>query len=205
MIEWIVAAGLTLPIIGLLCIESIFLLYWIDKEYSGLATLSVAVTAGIMQWGFGVDIIDYVRAHPSHICYGAIGYFVFGTIWAITKWWFFVRAERRKYDAFKSDFLRKHEITGDVIPDDLKERFSEEFPRYGSSRIEVHPQVTEHKARIYMWLSYWPFSALWTLINDPVRRVFTEIYSHIRATLQRISDAAWAGTDQDFATKNKKK
>lgn len=198
MLDGILTAGLAFWLIPFLVVNSILMIYWIDREYSGLATGSLLVTGAILQWIFGIDIIGYIGRHPSVVGYGAIGYFVVGTLWAIIKWWFFVVGERRKYDEAKAKFLADKKITG-PIPNDLKEAFADFINRrYGDDSIEIRPQVTNHKARIYMWMAYWPFSALWTLINDPVRRIFREIYARIRATLQKISDHAWAGTDQDL-------
>jgi hypothetical protein len=199
-LDSILTAGLAFWLIPFLICDSILLIYWIDREYSGLATGSLVVTGAILQWIFGVDIIGFVVRHPSVVCYGAIGYFVAGTIWALIKWWFFVTGERRRYDEFKAAWMKSHDIVG-TIPDDMKQAFKDDLPRYSGDRIEIRPDVTNHKARIFMWMTWWPFSALWTLINDPVRRVFREIYSRIRTTLQKISDHAWAGTDQDMPKK----
>jgi hypothetical protein len=38
------------------------------------------------------------------------------------------------------------------------------------------------------WMSFWPMSLLWTLLNDPIRKLFTEIYTRISGTLQKIAD-----------------
>lgn len=198
MLESIVGAGLAFWLIPFLVVYSILLIYWIDREYSGWATFSLLVAGAIVQWGFKIDLLGYILGHPWVVLYGSIGYFTVGTIWAITKWWFYVSGERRKYNEYRAKFLRSHKVEGNVIPDDLKQRFSEDMPRYGEDAIEIRPDVTQHKAQIYMWMAYWPFSALWTILNDPIRRIFRAIYARIRATLQRISDHEWAGTDQDF-------
>lgn len=197
MIESFLAAGVLFwAIIG---IETILLLYWIDREYSGLATGSILVVGALMQWVCKIDIIGYVALNPVIVAYAIGGYFLLGTIWAVIKWWFFVKAERRKYDEFKASFLRKHSVENFTIPDELKEEFKRDLQnRYYEDKIEVRPQVGNHKARIYLWMAYFPWSCVWTLINDPVRRVFTEIYAQIKATLQRISDHIWAGTEEDF-------
>jgi len=199
MIEAIMGAGLL--VWGILALETILLLYWIDREYSGLATGSILVTGAVLQWVCKIDLIAYATLNPVLIGYVLAGYFALGTIWCIVKWWFFVKAERRKYDEFKADFLQGHEIEGTSIPDNLKKDFRRALERRWEDRIEIRPQVGQHKARIYLWMGYWPWSMLWTLINDPVRRIFTEIYAQIRATLQRISDHIWAGTEDDFTFK----
>lgn len=190
---------------SLVALETILLLCWIEWEYSGLATLSVLITAIIMQFGCHVDIIGYVQTSPIVVLYFALGYFATGTVWSVIKWWFFVRGERRKYDEYKETWLKNQGIEGNSIPDNLKGSFLSSIPSYGSDKIEIRPQVGWHKARIFLWIAYWPWSCLWTVINDPVRRICREIYSSIKATLQKISDHVWAGTEQDFVPKNRNK
>jgi hypothetical protein len=64
-----------------------------------------------------------------------------------------------------------------------KRKIIEERDRYWNV-----PQVGEHKSRIITWMAYWPFSMIWTLINDPIKRAFREIYNHISNFMQSISN-----------------
>jgi len=50
--------------------------------------------------------------------------------------------------------------------------------------LDVHPKVGKHKMRIYVWIAYWPWSFVWTMINDPVRKIFNRIYASIAGWLQ---------------------
>ncbi|CAB4162984.1 hypothetical protein UFOVP787_213 [uncultured Caudovirales phage] len=53
-------------------------------------------------------------------------------------------------------------------------------------------KVSNNKERIFGWLFYWPLSAAWTVLNDPIRRIFNFVYSHISGSLQRMSDRMYA-------------
>jgi hypothetical protein len=203
MFETLLAIG-GLGFWSLIAIETILLLCWIEWEYSGLATLSVLVTAAIMQFACHVDMIGYVQANPQIVLYGLLGYFLTGTVWSIMKWWFFVKGERRRYNEFKAEFLYDNGIKDGILPDNLKPQFLHDLPTYGSDKIEIRPQVGNHKARIYLWIAYWPWSMLWTIVNDPIRRICREIYEQIKSNLQKISDSVWAGTEQDFVQKDRK-
>jgi hypothetical protein len=66
-------------------------------------------------------------------------------------------------------------------------------------RLREAPQVRLHKGDIMLWMTYWPFSGLWTLINDPIRKVFRTIYTHIAKSLQAISDRMSKGVTADLA------
>jgi hypothetical protein len=41
-----------------------------------------------------VDIYGTVIHHPVTLALGALGYLAVGTIWAVAKWWFYVREQR---------------------------------------------------------------------------------------------------------------
>lgn len=91
------------------------------------------------------------------------------------------------------------------------ERSNLDSERWRSLRWKAHfseaglsgtgkPLVRENKTRIVAWMSYWPASMAWTLIDDPVRRTFLAIYDHIGGSLQRISDRRFAGIEESYKT-----
>ena len=117
---------------------------------------------------------------PAHLLIGALynplqtvlailGYFVAGTLWGIIKWFFFVLRER------------------DNILNALRDKH---YPRPENISL---PKASYHKDRIITWMIYWPFSMLWTLINDPVRRGFEWIYRRIGKLMQSISERVFRG------------
>jgi hypothetical protein len=52
--------------------------------------------------------------------------------------------------------------------------------------------MSGHKGKIMGWMAFWPCSAVWTLIHDPVRRGFEEVYAMMGTTFQRMSDRTFA-------------
>jgi hypothetical protein len=60
------------------------------------------------------------------------------------------------------------------------------------------PSVSRCKSQIITWMTYWPWSALWTLINDPVRRFFCWAYEQLSGTLQAISNRAFQDIENEM-------
>ena len=54
------------------------------------------------------------------------------------------------------------------------------------------PNVSTHKSKIMVWMFYWPFSAVWTILDHPIKRIFVFIYGRIRSKLQEMSDKIFA-------------
>lgn len=200
MLETMFAIG-SIPFCILLAVEMILLLAWIEHECPGWATFSILFVLGLLQLS-GHEIFQYMAANPLTILIGAAAYFGAGTFWAVCRWYFYVKHELEKYMEFKRKWLDDHDVDGNEIPEALKTKFKECISRWNHDgytvNFELRPRVGTHKARIYLWIAYWPWSLLWTIINDPVRKVCREIYDSIRGFLQRISDRVWAGVNNDL-------
>jgi hypothetical protein len=60
------------------------------------------------------------------------------------------------------------------------------------SRVKpTAPAASDHKARITGWMTYWPWSAAWWLMHEPVTRVWRVVYAKTAAQFQRISDSVF--------------
>lgn len=179
--------------------EIVLLVAFTDWEWPGCAAISLIIFGALLQL-CGNDVLGWIIGHPFQLCFYIGLYFVAGTLWSIVKWGLFVREERAKYDDFKARFLKDNKVQGEDIPDELKDKYLDQLSRhYGYSYMDhVKPSPTTHKARILTWMTYWPWSALWTILNDPIRKAFTHIYYRISVLLQKMSDAAFKGTEKDF-------
>ena len=69
---------------------------------------------------------------------------------------------------------------------------------YLGFNYDIVPKAHDHKGDILMWMTYWPFSSLWTLINDPIRKIFRTIYTNIASSLQAISDRMFKTATADL-------
>jgi hypothetical protein len=197
----------------------IILLFCVETQSAGWATISVIASLGLLQYA-GYPIWLTISTHPLTILPIVGAYVAIGIAWAFCRWYFYVKHQRYLYDEYKNGFLKVMGVgnVNNTIPENLKYLFNgvvtkayyysdkytvEQEEYFKSVNFEFHPTIVKHKASIYIWLAYWPWSFLWTLINDPLRKMFRYVYEHIKGTLQRISDHAWAGTENDLNWKKK--
>ena len=187
-------------LMGLACLA---LLFAIEYEKAGWATITLITVFTLLAFFGNFNIAIAVRTHPieSVLCLG--GYFVFGTFWSITKWWFFVRARKATYDEYKAEFLKKHNINS--ITSDCKSQFKEFMDNYRSGRRYWEnelswekPIAKDNKSRIMTWMVYWPWSMVWTLLNDPVKKMFKAIYNRIVVVFDKISDNIYSDSKEDL-------
>lgn len=58
---------------------------------------------------------------------------------------------------------------------------------------------SEFKSEITTWIIWWPWSAFWTLLNDPIKRIANEIYIALSGIYQSISSKFSASVQDDFS------
>ncbi len=210
----------------LLATVSCILFALIENERFVWATVVLAVTVGALYLFGDVNLVGAVFRHPTEAGLVVLGYFLAGTLWGVIKWWFYVQRERRHYEEFKAEWLEARRVSGVVVPPELRKEFREAVgqrfdkswsdryyhPAYRSGQDDdrkeepaevpmpcIVPKARDHKAQILGWMIYWPWSLIWTLINDPVKRAFKWIYHQIQDLLQKISDRAFKGTEEDLS------
>ena len=49
------------------------------------------------------------------------------------------------------------------------------------------PKASEYAADIIRWISYWPFSLVWNLINEPIKKLFNLLIGRYNS----LTQAAW--------------
>jgi hypothetical protein len=208
----------------LIAVASIIILAAIENEKGLLATLAlVAAAVAIYVWGDG-NVFRWIKAHPWKTAGWAGVYFAAGTFWFITKWWRFVRKNRHRYDEafllFKQDFQSEGYGPNGVRRYGLEDRekamaefklrkasepdavFKEEWGAhiedgvYRGVGFEFRPKYKDHKGRIFLWACYWPWSMFWTILNDPLKKVWDGIIWVVRGLLERISASSFRDVEE---------
>lgn len=82
---------------------------------------------------------------------------------------------------------------------DERDRKQEENPNF----VYV-PKVSEYKGKILLWMFYWPCSAIWTVLDHPIKRVFLFIYGRIKNRMQGMADKIFAPLVNEQAERKKR-
>lgn len=144
-------------------IATIFILISLEGDYGGSGATITMIFFGVLYFFFGGrevfgSLWDTFMNHPVTLFTYSIVYTAIGLSWSFAKWYFYLLNAKEK----------------------LK----------GKSTIYAYdiPKTSSHKGDIIAWMTYWPFSSLWTLINDPVKRFFKFMYSRFENLYQKMSD-----------------
>ena len=134
------------------------------EDPSGLGANITLLVTGLLLYFLGNKssfdgFFGYVAHNPGVILLFGLLYLIFGSGWIIFKWWLFLIDARQRIIEEDSQFWEHEFAPGN------------------------------NKSRITHWGIYWPFSAFWTLINNPAKRAFNYCRILLTGTLQRISDS----------------
>ena len=173
------------------------LIYWVENRSPNWAAFSIVCLLGVLNWA-GYPVWSTIVTHPDTILYAVAGYLGIGTIWAVIRWYFYVKNEREKYDEFKKNWLKSQYLEPNAI---LEGETLKGFLRALDNEVcyhdlDIHPQVGKNKESIQIWIIHWPWSFCWTLIDDPIRKTVKAIYNGISNRLQAVSDKIWSGTPE---------
>lgn len=182
--------------------EIVCLFLFVEWENGFGATVSVLVFGALLQWFGNVDIIGYCAANPWYIAALVGVYFVFGVCWAIVKWRFFCVDRLEDYEELKSEFLRNKGVAEGtkIVPAEHRTAWKEMLERHRDDRstlLSESPKIRHYKALWMRWMSFWPISFIWGIINDFVKRVCKMVYQRLATFLQSISDAIFAKANVD--------
>ncbi len=189
---------------ALLAVVTVLMFICTEFEKGGWATISVLGTLALLNFCGDVPVLSYIWNHPITILLGVLGYFALGTGWAVVKWWFYVKDQLWHYNELKGEFIKENKleikVNQAIVGVEMQNKWAD-YLRWHDRSIDIHPQINKHKMAVYIWIAYFPFSLIWTLINDPVRKICRRIYHAIADTLQAMSDSIWSGTKGDFEEK----
>jgi hypothetical protein len=155
----------------------------LDTDNPGKATTLAVVVVAILSVFGNFNPFTWIATNPWEAGLWVIGYFVVGSIWSVGKWAFWLnKSKRRIEDLLANNPGRKLK---DLSTDLRHLKLPTSFP----------PKVGDYKSRIIGWITLWPASVAWTLLNDPVRWIGEQIYAHLGGMMQRISNRIFSDFD----------
>jgi hypothetical protein len=173
----------------------LWMIYLVDTENAGAAFVWTLIVLALFHAG-GVLNVWGLFQDPLKVATFIAVYLLLGIIWAVVKWNFYVAGWRRDTIAHsknvKETFFREYSYRGPqgiyagLSPEDAWLREKESL--LGTSLV-FSPEVVRDKGKLITWAVYWPFSCIWTMIDDPIRRFYGYILVYvIGAGLQRVAD-----------------
>jgi len=182
-----------------------------EKNFWAFITLGVFIV--LMEWVGSTNVLNTITSDPWFIVKWTALYFVVGSIWSVIKWFSYVNNKAKDFVELKLAYIRMWNKNGSkraktnreefnpievdaktAIPKNLMEDFlsylrSNYYMNYSDDSII--PLATSNKDRLVSWIIWWPTSALWTLINDPIRKIAEKLFGTLQGIYSKISQQAF--------------
>ncbi len=164
-------------LLSLAGLELLLIFIFFANEKNTFSTLSLVAFGLLVHFFCGVNLIDFVKVNYLTIVLYSVYYVGVGVLWSFPKWYFYLRSVKtiitESRDSYKNE----------------RDWLSYNEQRFGG----IPPRVGRHKAKIISWIAYWPFSILWTLLDDLLTKIVTEIYNSLSGLYQKISNKMFEG------------
>ena len=165
------------------------LLWEVAGEKLIAAVFTTLVYLGAIHLFGGVSVFGTIAAHPEYAYIGLPAFLLAGGIWSIGKWWLFLNARKLDYKETRLAFLEAHGVVGATLDTPVPQQLR------GDRMVPFvsKPLARRNKIRIINWMVFWPFSVVWTCLNEPWRM----IYEALVTLYQRMADRVWVDLCED--------
>jgi|GEM_PF-5566044 len=160
----------------LVLIEFIILTALVEHEESWWSFLSVVMFIALIHLFGNVNIFAWMKEHPYELLRWITLYAIIGTCWGIGKFYFYNASAKRAIDKYKPKFYKNFKNK----EWQSEEEMDREWKRYLHSKLTDRQHqcldLEGQASKVIFWISYWPVSSFWTILNDPLRRFGEWIY-----------------------------
>lgn len=172
----------------LFALATILIIALDSTECEGWA-FTTMVTFLAMVIGFNPAMREALTTGLVLVC--IVSYLACGVFWSFIKWYFFLLNVRDVVTANPPKMTERRRIYGTGRHQEEYEEVPIETTtiRVRGKAVLYPIQIKEFKARIIGWMTYWPWSFVWTMLNDPIRRFFSRVYTACAGTMQRMADS----------------
>ncbi len=202
-IMWFAFLGLgTLWFWLALVLPFLFLIFFVEQERSGWAFSTILITLALFAAFGDKNLVPWVMNHPIDILEYAGAYVLAGIVWGFIRWYFYILTKRDDYVKFRTDWIASNgELSDQPFPSGYTKQTVRQKFQADAAAKDLPPRVDHNKGRLTFWMSYWPASAVWTLLNDPLSRIGRFLYNRLGHLFQHISNAMFAKYSDDFRSR----
>lgn len=154
----------------------ILLMIFVDREEIWYSFWSVIGYLGLITLFGDVDVFSWLKDHPTDTFRIVILYMIIGVIWGVMKFYFYNSKFQRRIESLKKDFIAQYS-PANVERDDAalpSEDMKREWDKYRNNYLTYTERdqliLGKQASKVIFWISYWPVSSFWTILNDPLRR-----------------------------------
>ena len=204
-----------------LCILCVIMLIAVETEKPWGAFGSLVAAGALVHFTGTFDMLNVLHDWKSLLMFVGF-YIVAGVVWGACKWVFHTISWGNTQESLVQDarreFLQRLGLSGNEIPSNHKDAWTkwvkqtsydhswkatyEELQRppsgYLSDPDDLH--IRNNIGRLMIWCAYWPWSFIWTVLDDPLKAIFKFLVINVFGGLmQAFSNRATSRVEQEIS------
>lgn len=168
--QWIAIGWFSWTFMVPFVVWNVLLIWFLEDESPGFALTSTIAFIILLQLCSDFSFPQWISLNTASFIKYGLAYILIGVVYSIVKYIFYLTESRkiwdRKFNDFKNTRNIDRKITIENMPENQK-RACFEHMRY----TEI-PTVSSSTRHIVFWMAYWPWSAFWTLLNNPLKWMY---------------------------------
>jgi hypothetical protein len=176
--------------------------YLVETDNGGKATIVLILTAIFLQAFTNFQPFSLIAQNPLWALILFVGYVLTGMLYTRYKWGAYVGRQHERITDYIDEAIRRDVGAYDATNPQHRAKMASYRKDAISLAIgygkTLPIQISDNKARIMAWMSYWPASLAYTLFDDPIRRAFNYAYRRMSGALQRVSDRAHTDFERKY-------
>jgi len=183
-----------------------------EKNFFAFVSLGIFVALAVHS-----PVIHLTFEPVTWLMWGVV-YYIVGGVWSFIKWFSFITKRAESFGVLKLNFIRMlnkmpgadGELVVDIktkLPEEVIPRFKEflsssdysfsyintnSYDEESKNLDDIVPHANSHKEKIVTWILWWPTSAFWTILNDPLVRFANWMYARFQGLYMRIAKKVFA-------------
>jgi hypothetical protein len=194
--EWI-AVGWSLTFVIPFVIWNCLLLYCVNDESPGYALVLTIAFVILIQACSDWSFVSLTSFNIGTLIKWGLSYIAIGVVYSSIKFILYLTDRKRKFDKLFNKYCERNKIKATI------ENLSTDH-KYGcytyikdkSGYQGYLPTISESTKYVTFWMGYWPWSAAWTILNNPLKWLFEEIKSMLGGMYKNLHRKI-VGTRQD--------
>ncbi len=173
--EWMqfIVVGLTLSFMIPFILWNFLLIYCVEDESPGYALVVTLAFMVLIQACSNFSFPQWIQLNVGNLVKWGLIYIAIGVVYSIIKYILYLTDKRRKFDREFNKFKSKNDINSNITIDNLPSIHKRAC--FEDMRWNRLPDLYSSTRNIVFWIGYWPWSAFWTLLNNPLKWLFEEI------------------------------
>ena len=193
-----IAVGWTLTFMIPFIIWNCILIYCLEDESPGFAFMATLIFFALIQFCSDFSFFQWINLNTGTIIKWGLAYIVIGVGYGVLKYIMYLTDKKRSWDRVFGQFVHNNKLpvktTINEVPEELKYKcFKYMKKELGYTAL---PDLSTSTKHIVFWMSYWPWSAFWTILNNPLKWIF-QYFSDKLSRLFRRLHARLIGTRID--------